>query len=766
MKYKRSQLTIFIAVGLVLVFAAVFMYSLSRQRPDSGPGTIIGAQNTQDSLTLLTETCLELATFDAVMEFGFDQAISTPLIEEYIESHLPSCFEDFTFYREQGFDVNTGDIAVDATITSEALTVDLDYPITLSGGDSIVSVEGTSYQFPRKYLSTINPNAETVVTTKDRRTLLIIPAGTEASLNDQPLERVGIDILDREFNGNSNSVLAGMMAFAGIPHGAVFSKPVTLIHFYDQRDVPSTISEVDVRLGFYSNELGSWVGMPTTVDADNNILTATTTHFSPYGAVLRCTAEEDITEFHATPVVKEDCAPCADWKTGSAPSGVGELWIESDGITTGHGIGLDTEGYELEVCDGPTKVTTQVSSCSNCDGDCKGELPGPPAKCLESPSTGELGVCDCEFTYYSYESAEFKGYAMVEVEFADGGDSCIWTEEDRDPSIAKKDSDGESADYDDADIQIDTVCPEEKGDTCHITQWLFENSKLSFLETATNALEPADACLEAGVTVKFSGFGIQSEGSYYACETDGDEADMPGIGGGINDIAASVCVCEDLDSDGEDNVCKWTLKPEEISGGGAVTDHYVNEGSDGGGGAEERREKDKCPEGDKEPQEYPTCPEDFEEKYLHKNFTFNPEMKQDTRTEKFCDKYGDIPEMQYADWSLDDDTAYYIMGSVMRKDRCWFLVEAQKRIDDNLGKPDFYFEFEDANNWLAQGEDWTFEDRCARPEESACIPRTECEERGSVKFEGKHWGESTNGNAWCTEKATEVTVCCFPMGLA
>ncbi|MFH0874589.1 MAG: hypothetical protein V1859_01535 [archaeon] len=319
---RKSQVTIFVILGMVVVLGIVFLlYNNSKQKETvlaQGQNRAFSA--THDSISMFIENCVKQTTIDGILEYGLDPLWSKTNIENHILGNIDDCLNEFNDFKDQGFDVTVGTMAVNVEITDETVLVTLKYPVTLTRQDGEFKFDIHTYTFQRTVLVPFVQNSltDTFVTSEDGSLTVRIPAGTSATLNGNPVDKVGIKLLEKNFEDLENDVVPGMVAFEGLPSGTEFSNEIELTMFYDDNDIPISFNENDIRIGYYDREHLIWYGLPTTVDAENNKLTVMSRHFSPYDAVVNC--DTKITKEWTTPIlVRNDAMPCADvWKDGQS----------------------------------------------------------------------------------------------------------------------------------------------------------------------------------------------------------------------------------------------------------------------------------------------------------------------------------------------------------------------------------------------------------------------------------------------------------------
>ncbi|MBS1267195.1 MAG: hypothetical protein MAG795_01167 [Candidatus Woesearchaeota archaeon] len=715
MHNKKGEITVFLIIGLIfLVSITLILFNKTQGVVNPDLEGTINLKGNQDSLNFLIRSCLEDTANQGVHDYGLRPGVSDGLIENQIKENLAECTDNLNMFRDLGFDITTGEIEVDVEIKEKALLVDLEYPITMVKGDSTIKFKKQNYQLSRIKWEEIKQYEETLITSPHQEFQMIIQPGTQLTSADQ---KVGVKVLDREFNNLKNNVVMNMLVFSAMPHGARFSEPVELNMLYNDYEVPSTVDEESLKIAYYDDESGVWLALPTEVDTEENKLVAETDHFTPYAIVIRCTEKDDITENYIHLAVKEDCETAEGWEFGEVPGGrEDKLFIEAVDIVKDQGL-----GDPLESCLGREEVLYEVDNCPSC-----------PAECLCS---GTPETCECNSYYYYYDNENFEGERDIQITYAEKGNSCIWEEdEEEDVQIAIFDSNNPSSDPSDInkDIVIFSNCLSGEDDTCLIEGEELKDNILSYKLVAKNDGE--DAELKQGSTVQYSGFGIQEKGSYYVCESDDESQEMPIIGGNPRETIMSDCVCNVVPDE-----CVWVAQADAQINDGTTENMQdrINVNTYTGGTLGSN----------------PPC-ENYKEKY--EGLVFTTEKELDTRSrDDFDDRYGDYPQMQYKSWaSYNSKTELIIVGSAIVDEICWLLVEAQDQVtlDGTTWKLDFWIREDQA---FGTAEDngccvkmFSFGDGCFEYHESS-----ECE--GSLT--SPYPDESCTDLEVCTDK---IMGCC------
>ncbi len=337
---KKGQASIFIIIGVILlvIVASLILLRASTTRDSFETGTDAVKLN-QNYLDIYIESCIEESVLDAEELFGLDKGASAGSIAAYVDYNLPRCVDEFKAFSDQDYEVEFDAPDTNVEITNDVLVVDTEFSVELSRGNSKLSHSSTRYTLQRAVTEKINSNRETSIIAQGGDFRLDLEAGTKAYLDGQEIDEIGIKQLDRNFNGLSNSVLAGMMAFYAFPHGATFSKPVKITQYYKESDIPIYIKEENLKIGYYHSEVGIWISLPTEVDAANNKLTAYTDHFSVYGTVINCGGPSDPIKQIVTPtLIKQVCdvegadGGCGEWYYSEDPDPYGELYLEKEKV--------------------------------------------------------------------------------------------------------------------------------------------------------------------------------------------------------------------------------------------------------------------------------------------------------------------------------------------------------------------------------------------------------------------------------------------------
>ena len=112
----------------------------------------------------------------------------------------------------------------------------------------------------------------------------MIPAGATAGLA-VTVAPSKPDVLEARRQADVQTSKGLIAAGAGVqygPEGTHFAKPVTLELPYDRAHLPAGVAENDLAVHYWNPVAGDWEKLPSSVDVQNQIVRAQTSHFSLY----------------------------------------------------------------------------------------------------------------------------------------------------------------------------------------------------------------------------------------------------------------------------------------------------------------------------------------------------------------------------------------------------------------------------------------------------------------------------------------------------
>ena len=130
---KKSQVTIFLILGVVMVIVVVTLvfirnYSVKKTLERE----IIGANEIVfdvQPIKNFVEECLFIVSRNS-LENNIDENYIEGQLETFVENNIDACL-DFSVFEEQGFDISKGEVAIDVSINEKDVTFKMTYPIII-----------------------------------------------------------------------------------------------------------------------------------------------------------------------------------------------------------------------------------------------------------------------------------------------------------------------------------------------------------------------------------------------------------------------------------------------------------------------------------------------------------------------------------------------------------------------------------------------------------------------------------------------------------
>ena len=377
---KRAQVTVYVLIGLAIVFAFGFLLyardvSIDRfSIAEVGEGVELAGQKT--ALKSYIESCIEQKTKEAIDLCGLKES-SEGLIRDYVEANLIACI-DFAAFEDQGLTIerNNGFAVVD--ITDDAVLVDVYYPVTIIKDGSRDEMSRYRFYMARAEQEVLpldqdgTLQEEIRLVTEDGDAELVIPEGAVVTKDGEPYSGLEFNVVDKNFDGLSNTIVIGEVAYQGTD-GVYFDPAATLIIKYKQEEIPPGVVEEDLVIGWYDKQRDFWKALPTSVDTINKIVEAPVSHFSEVAVISSlCKLTESNTQVISAGIMfKEMCRECegADIEDEVYFTDPGVVPYDPDGDGSS-----DSEGSHFgKGCVGPEDwdLDDQDSNdCPECHSDC------------------------------------------------------------------------------------------------------------------------------------------------------------------------------------------------------------------------------------------------------------------------------------------------------------------------------------------------------------------------------------------------------------
>jgi hypothetical protein len=289
--FKKSQLTIFAILGLVLIIVIAFFAFKSNSNGTEllkSQNNVVSFSSTSESLKGYINECLKQTSEEALAQYGLTDSYSK--IEGYIQDNIEKCI-DFSLYEKQGFEIVKSSPVVYITLLDETILITLKYPIDLKKDSSFSHIEEFKRDFQRTtYTKTDDvKNKDIYLSTENNAAHLKIPQGTKITMPDgKTIDKVSLKVIDNNFDGLANSAVVGSMAFEGKPDGAQFDPPIDLTLRFRKEDIPVGVDPKSLAVAWYDAENDMWRSVPSEVDLTSMTVKGEIKHFSNYAVVFNC----------------------------------------------------------------------------------------------------------------------------------------------------------------------------------------------------------------------------------------------------------------------------------------------------------------------------------------------------------------------------------------------------------------------------------------------------------------------------------------------
>ncbi len=298
---KKSQVTIIVIVGIILlIIVGFFLFAVSNRQSaeleeESGESASFSLE--KESFQQYFDQCARNAVIYANEEYGLKDNYE---YRTYISEKVVYCMSDFlSDLRKKGFSVSTYKINTETKVFSKTISVNIEYPITVSYKEDSFSFEDYRVSFDRESsVSIINiDDEEVILRSTDRNVNIIIPKGTEVVDRDgNPITSLTIKVLDKHSGGMDNNVVVGNLLYDALPP-VTFSKPAQISIDYRTLDVPLNNPENSLSIAWWDEEYGIWRGLDTKVE--KGVATADVSHFTKFAIVRGCSdvGEYEVSKF-------------------------------------------------------------------------------------------------------------------------------------------------------------------------------------------------------------------------------------------------------------------------------------------------------------------------------------------------------------------------------------------------------------------------------------------------------------------------------------
>ncbi len=317
MKYKKSQLSMFIILGFLIIIGLVIVISVSNNDKDLSSkdytGTFSNVNDEKGNIEEYFEDCIDVLTNDAMLLYGPDG------VANFIKTNFNVCkggietaYPDFKFYYDE-IDVKASRNRQD----KDTVNVNVEYGVTFENRGSKSSISDYSFDIPLKgeIEFDLNPEGKTkrdqTIRILDSRVKLFIPKDMEPLLHDGPLEKIEYEIKNEP---NKNLIID----FS--PSGAMFEWYFELRISYADLLLPEGFNEDKLAIGVYDNEKGKFVLLQNGyVNKTTKEIVGKISHFSEFTwGIIRMGSDcEEIYNKNFNDFVNQVYANVTQYKNGT-----------------------------------------------------------------------------------------------------------------------------------------------------------------------------------------------------------------------------------------------------------------------------------------------------------------------------------------------------------------------------------------------------------------------------------------------------------------
>ena len=275
-------------IGVVIIVLVAFFILLLSEKQNNlyfdESQKVFSQATMRTDVTSFIETCIETSVKDAVYITGIrDSKINET--KQIIKLNIYSCtIPILNQLKSQDYLVIEKDLNIEMSIFPETIVVDVVYPLNIKKDNQEIKFYDFEYVYDR-YVRLKIPGG---VTNKETR---LISSNGKAQIhldkdtvirdkNGNLLDEIGIQVLDRQFDGLDNSYVLGELAYDNLPDGVIFSKPVEFSIEYNTEDIPEGYTKENLKISYWDEESGFWKAIPSVVS--ENTVTANISHFTVY----------------------------------------------------------------------------------------------------------------------------------------------------------------------------------------------------------------------------------------------------------------------------------------------------------------------------------------------------------------------------------------------------------------------------------------------------------------------------------------------------
>lgn len=234
---KKSQITIFIIVAIIIVGLIIGMFSFAKNSNKSfGATTAPGVMN---ELTIQRDKCINDLTIEALDLYGLNQ--------NKISSHLNSGFSNCILpvikgYNRQ-FDINYTSPIITSSVNNEQIKISLDMTLSVGKDGEIERIEGKQWIHLRTISMNLNSDSNCILKNDaalvsfDEKFDMHISKGTKATKADGScLDKITLTMKDPQIDYGGREKSYTSIAYVMGPTEARFDKDIIVKQKYSLKD--------------------------------------------------------------------------------------------------------------------------------------------------------------------------------------------------------------------------------------------------------------------------------------------------------------------------------------------------------------------------------------------------------------------------------------------------------------------------------------------------------------------------------------------------
>ncbi len=257
----KSQVTLFIILGIFILFLVFLVYSFSGHVSETGSSASLfsGEYDTKTAENYIT-SCVKKTLLSGVEQVG----LNTDSLQSFIEKNIDSCIDEKNF-KVPGMEIHKGIPQASIILSEENLFVHLHYQYQFMVRGKSSELTDFSVSIPLQTLQ----NQEHLSPPTD--TLFLSPELSHSTFSGHSLT------ISLKPN-HDNSLLSFGPVYDIQPHETEFNSPIAVEFDYSHFDFSSSITHDLVAVSQFDSSLHAWKPLPTMVDSSRKRLVSEMYH--------------------------------------------------------------------------------------------------------------------------------------------------------------------------------------------------------------------------------------------------------------------------------------------------------------------------------------------------------------------------------------------------------------------------------------------------------------------------------------------------------